>query len=258
MAAVGVQRVVVVAVATAVIAGMGSVGAMAGGLVGSADIRDGSIKSADVRDGALRTADIHDGTVRTQDLHAGGVTGGKIRNGTVGLNDLNRRLRAMLRTAGTAGPQGEPGVQGAPGPPGERGPAGSQGTPGQDGQPGFRFTMQSLDAAPSLPIFVLGGCANNGPASLTVGLWEGATSNVRVGGTVVTGTGAATQTMLADAWSTTKYEFTAPDIHDDLHFTGTLSLVDGSKSYFLDYYVFADDGRSHTCMGSGEIVPLQP
>lgn len=93
----------VLVVATAILL-VGTGGAVATDLVGSRDIRNDSVRSVDVKDG------------------------------TLGMRDLNRHTRAALSRPGPAGedgatgPTGDTGPQGLAGAPGPQGPAGPAGT----------------------------------------------------------------------------------------------------------------------------------
>ena len=80
------SRVTSVAVGSAILVTLGSVGAFAAGQIGSRDIRDDSILSRDIHNGTIRLADIRD--------------------------SAEEHLR------GQQGPQGEQGPQGPAGPPG--------------------------------------------------------------------------------------------------------------------------------------------
>jgi hypothetical protein len=89
-------------------------GAVAAGLITSADIKNDTIRSVDVRDGSLRGADISDGTLTADDF------GGVLPAGPQG-------------PAGQPGPQGVPGVAGPAGPPGPAGATGPRGATGPAG-----------------------------------------------------------------------------------------------------------------------------
>jgi hypothetical protein len=87
-----------VAVGAALVVGLGSATAVAGGLIGSPDIENGSIRSADIQNGTIRTF------------------------------DLAEQARESLK-----GERGAPGPAGAPGEQGEQGEKGPQGPKGDTG-----------------------------------------------------------------------------------------------------------------------------
>ena len=65
----------------------GSAGAVAGGLVTSAKIKDGTVRTADVKDGTLKSIDVKDGTISKA--------------------DFNHAVKAKLAKAGIQGLDGE-------------------------------------------------------------------------------------------------------------------------------------------------------
>ena len=126
-------------------------GAVASGLIGSADIRNNSIRSADIRNGGVRSVDLRDGGVAWKDLRTG----------------VKKRINAPgpAGAVGSTGEQGDAGAKGdtgAQGPQGPRGTAGSNGTAGTNGFSGYevvsgagvvfsgegnRYTRKSMTAA---------------------------------------------------------------------------------------------------------------
>lgn len=116
------SRVAAVAAGSMIIVGLGSFGAVAGGLIGSADIRDGGVKRVDIGSDAVGRAEIVDGSVNE--------------------TQLSDRVVGKLEAAGVPGPQGEKGeaggtgADGAPGPQGAKGDTGDQGLQGAKGEAG--------------------------------------------------------------------------------------------------------------------------
>jgi hypothetical protein len=90
----------IVALGTATLITVGTTGAVASGLVGSAGIRNNSVRSGDVRDGTLQW------------------------------KDLRPELQAQIRQASTAGPSGPSGPAGPGGPEDPEGPIGPIGPAG--------------------------------------------------------------------------------------------------------------------------------
>ena len=85
------------------------------------------------------------------------ITGAQIKNGSIGLADLNPAAKVALRgqngpagpagANGAAGPQGPGGPQGPQGPQGAQGPQGSPGPKGEAGAPG-PASLDELDGKP--------------------------------------------------------------------------------------------------------------
>ncbi|HET6624959.1 MAG TPA: hypothetical protein VFG63_01085 [Nocardioidaceae bacterium] len=132
------SRVGAVAVGTTVLLTLGGVGgAVAGNMVGSADIRNGSVKKIDLGRNAVGTIEIKNGTVRAMDLSDGvrsqlsqrGATGPAGADGAAGVD-------GAVGPAGPAGPVGAEGPQGPEGPEGDEGDQGEQGVQGEQGAPG--------------------------------------------------------------------------------------------------------------------------
>jgi hypothetical protein len=86
--------------------------AVAGSLIGSADIRDGAVRSIDMRDGGVKRVDLSDSINRS--LAKVGMPGAPGAQGKQG-------------PAGEQGPEGPAGEQGPEGPAGEQGPEGPAG-----------------------------------------------------------------------------------------------------------------------------------
>ena len=104
-------RTAAVVASAAMLVGLGGVsGAVAGNLIGSADIKDDSVRSVDIHDGTVKQRDIKPALVeRFLADQAGGEQG----------------------PAGPAGPAGKDGKDGAAGPAGPAGPAGKDGANAQ-------------------------------------------------------------------------------------------------------------------------------
>jgi hypothetical protein len=245
-----------VAAGSLILVGLGSAGAVAGGLVGSSDIVDGSVRSVDVEDRGLHK----------RDLHRGAVTTAKIRDGAIGLRDLNARVTELLRQPGPTGPQGpvgEQGPQGEPGvqgPQGERGPTGSrgpQGVPGVDGVDGatgpvgpagpgaIRFMQDSTTAATPAAVMVTGGCSEDQPFLQVSGLAEGARDLMVVGTLTI---GSTFQTVSV---TSTDYFHRLGVSGEPMHFSGQVGAADGTHAYLLDMHIFP------SCVSPGALVPLQ-
>lgn len=80
---------VTVVSAAAVISLVGAGGAVAGGLITSAQIKDNTILSRDVHDGTLTGADVHDGSLTGADVRDGSLTGADIKDGSLSNNDVS-------------------------------------------------------------------------------------------------------------------------------------------------------------------------
>lgn len=93
----GRRSLAVVAAATVIALAAGG-GAVAGSLITSKDIQDRTITGAD----------LHKNAVKTQ----------KVKNGTLKIQDLNKKAQDALKKTGPAGPQGPKGPQGPQGPSG--------------------------------------------------------------------------------------------------------------------------------------------
>jgi len=107
------SRVLTLIAAAGIATVCGATGAVAGGMIVSADIQDNTIKSRDIRDNAIRSDDVARNSL------------------TYGL--FTRHVQDLLDERGPQGPQGEPGPQGEQGP---QGPQGSEGDPGSQGPVG--------------------------------------------------------------------------------------------------------------------------
>ena len=110
------QSLAVVAGIVALSAGVGSAGAVAGGMVTSEDIAYKTIQKSDLDRETVGTGELIDGSVRQK--------------------DFTDRVRALLNLGGPAGPQGDPGPQGEQGPEGPQGIKGEQGDAGPKGDVG--------------------------------------------------------------------------------------------------------------------------
>lgn len=108
------HRVAAVSTGAAILVALSSVGAVASGLVTSADIKDGAVKKADIASSAVGSDEILDGSVRMSDLAAG----------------VRSKLGAPSPL--TPGSAGQPGPAGPQGPKGDTGPQGPQGDPASD------------------------------------------------------------------------------------------------------------------------------
>ena len=93
----GRRSLAVVAAATVLALAAGG-GAVAGSLITSKDIKDKTITSAD----------LHKNSVKTQ----------KVKDGTLKIQDLNKKAQDALKKVGPAGPAGPAGAQGPAGPAG--------------------------------------------------------------------------------------------------------------------------------------------
>src|SRR5262245_55198989 len=71
----------------------------------------------------LVALDVPTQAARELGLTRNSVTSKTIRNGTIRVGDLSRRVRRLLARAATPGPPGEPGTPGTPGTTGPPGPA---------------------------------------------------------------------------------------------------------------------------------------
>lgn len=100
------KPIAVTAAGTMLVIGLGTTGAVADRLIGSAQIKADAVKSK------------------------------HIDNGAVSSSDLSASVRSQLSKAGTPGPKGETGVTGAPGPAGATGAPGAPGSPGAKGDKG--------------------------------------------------------------------------------------------------------------------------
>jgi hypothetical protein len=120
------HRVAAVAAGAAILVGFGSFGAVASGMITSADIKNHEVKTADIDRGAVGSGKIEDGSVKMRDLDPSTVS--ELQGG---------------KTAGDApqGAKGEKGDTGPQGPAGAQGPKGDQGAPGRDG-----FTVLSANS----------------------------------------------------------------------------------------------------------------
>ena len=107
------SRAGIVLGATTILALSAGSGAVAAGLVTSADIEDGTIRTRDMRDDSIRTAQINDGSVKQNDLDPGissqlGYTGAAwsiVDRNVIGNGDAY--LRAGPSSAGSTPPLGE-------------------------------------------------------------------------------------------------------------------------------------------------------
>ncbi len=113
------SRIAAVAAGSAIIVGLGSIGAVADNLVGPADIRNGAVQKRHVAEDAVGASEIVNGSVHQNHLSE------------VVIEKLNR-----LAVPGPQGEQGAPGADGAVGPQGERGVAGADGAVGAVGAKG--------------------------------------------------------------------------------------------------------------------------
>lgn len=114
-------------------------GAVAGGLITGAKIKDNTVTSADVKNKTLKVKDFA-GTTRTKLTGPAGPAGPAGPKGDKGPKG----------DQGDPGPQGLPGLDGLVGPEGPIGPEGPQGLPGLDGVSGFEVVTSTSSS-------VLGG-----------------------------------------------------------------------------------------------------
>jgi len=90
----------------------------------------------------ITSRDIQDETIQKRDIGSGAVGSDEVRNGTLGLLDLNTFTRDRIDqpgpqgATGPAGPAGPQGEKGDTGPAGATGPAGSMGSAGPAGAAG--------------------------------------------------------------------------------------------------------------------------
>jgi hypothetical protein len=87
------SRVAVVSVGAAVVVTLGGTGAVAAGLVTSADIKNGAVRGVDIASSAIGSGDIANGSVGSQDL---GVN-------SVGSSELDGALMNQIQQAGLTG-----------------------------------------------------------------------------------------------------------------------------------------------------------
>ena len=138
------SKVAAVAAGSMIIVGLGSYGAVAGGLIGSADIRDGGVRKADVGRNAVGRQEIIDDSVNER--------------------QLSRRVVRKVNSSSVPGADGEKG---------DTGPAGEDGAPGEDGVPGadggtaplYKFTVTHAPVDPTNNVEVVLGPIFVGPAT---------------------------------------------------------------------------------------------
>jgi len=90
---VAASRVAAVSIGAAVVVALGGTGAVAAGLITSADIRDGSVRGVDIASSAIGSSRIADGSVGARDLGAN----------SVGSSELSGALQNQLQQAGLTG-----------------------------------------------------------------------------------------------------------------------------------------------------------
>lgn len=90
------NRIAAVAVGATVVVALGSTGAVAARIIGSADIKDGSIRSIDIANGTLTGADVRDGGLTGDDIRNSSVRSADIVDGAVRLADLSPDARAAF------------------------------------------------------------------------------------------------------------------------------------------------------------------
>jgi hypothetical protein len=138
------SRVAAVATGAVVIAAFSGIGgAVAGGLVTSAQIQDGAVRSPDLHDGGVHALDLSDGVrsslaQRAKD-GAPGAPGEKGDTGDAGPQG-DKGDTGSAGAAGADGQNGANGTDGAPGAQGEQGiqgEVGPQGPKGDKGEPGL-------------------------------------------------------------------------------------------------------------------------
>ncbi len=139
------SKVAAVAAGSMIIVGLGSYGAVAGGLIGSADIRDGGVRKAAIGRNAVGRQEIIDDSVRRRQLSRRVVR--KLNSSSVPGADGEK---------GDTGPAGIDGAPGVDGEPGVKGEPGVDGVPGADGgtAPLYKFTVTHAPVDPTSEVNV--------------------------------------------------------------------------------------------------------
>lgn len=94
------HRVAAVAAGAAILVGFGSFGAVAAGLVTSAQIKNGTIQSVDIKNGEVKKADVGTGAVASSEIADGSVQGKDLAANTLPTYAYNKKSGVLTITTG--------------------------------------------------------------------------------------------------------------------------------------------------------------
>ena len=125
----------------------GSAGAVAGGLITSAKIKDGTVRTVDVKNGTLKSIDFKNGTIRRADFNAAvkkdlahlgidGIDGATAYEIWLATGNTGTAQEFLDALHGIDGVDGHDGIDGIDGDKGDKGDTGDKGDKGDTGETG--------------------------------------------------------------------------------------------------------------------------